>query len=515
MLKRIANGVLKTNLIILVLLTFISGISHGAQNTDTLTLAKQLNAKGKYTASIKLLKPYYDHHPGNLSAQWIYAQTLYWGKRYKKAEAVYEYAIKWHPENYYLRLDYAIKLVDIGELDKALPILNLYLKYDSTASDVHLALAKIDLWKGDVGAADKELAKVQKKDPKNAKALAMRREILTDEASWLKISAGYYSDDQPEKKIAGCIDAGVHLNELATLHFNFLSPVLLGNSSVYNTQWLQAGSIFNLAKVGLKLELNAGIIRLPNGKFSGTGNIELNKTFVKYLLLTVKAEHKPYLNALANLTNPIMEMHYNAAIGWINTNSVQGRISFDADQFYSDANVVYTASGWIMTPPLKLSVFEFRLGYGYNYSTSEASRYQSTQTLAQIEHSWDSTYKIPGAYTPYFTPYKQSVNSAILSINIHPAKIVDIGLKGNIGFYATAQNPYLYLNRATNDSTVIARGFAKTHFVPGEANLYIAVQVTPKVSIRGEYKFFATNFYTSNYGGITAQINFWNERKKQ
>ncbi len=115
---------------------------------------------------------------------------------------------------------------------------------------------------------------------------------------------------------------------------------------------------------------------------------------------------------------------------------------------------------------------------------------------------------------PYFTPNMQSVNMAILSITIHPAKIVEIGLKGNVGFYATAQVPYLYLNKNAADSIFISRSFSKQRFIPGEANAYVAVQISPKVSLKAEYKFFDTLFYISHYAGLALQINFWNEKGK-
>lgn len=483
-----------------------------AQPADTLTLAKQLNAKNHFGKAVKLLKPYYNNHPGNLNAQWIYGQTLYAHKNYKKAEAVYEYAIKWHPENYYLRLDYAKKLTDIGELDKAMPTLKLYLKYDSTAADVHITLAKIYLWKGDYKAAMNEINKALKKDPKNTAVRTVKTEIFAAQSSWLKLCAGYYTDNQPLQKIAILMEAGVYLHPLATLHFTLQAPLLLGNNSLYNVEWLQAGNIFHFNKTGTQLELDGGAVKLPNNTVSWTGNFELNQTLAKHLLITGRVEHKPYLYALANLTDPVMYLHYQAAIAWTDKNSWQGRAAFDADQFYTDKNIVYTGSAWILTPPLKASVFEFRIGYGYNFSTAKQNRYSTGETVQQITAGWDSTTKINGAYMPYFTPNMQSVNSAILSINIHPAKIVEIGLKGNVGFYATANVPYLYLNKSSSDSLFVARGFAKQRFIPGDADAYVAVQISPKVNLKAEYKFFDTLFYISHYAGLTLQVNFWNEK---
>ncbi len=373
MSEKYLNGFIKPFLITVILLLAIL-YSQAGQTVDTLSLAKQLNAKYQFKASVKLLKPYYYSHTGNLSAQWIYGQTLYAHGNYKQFKAVYENAIKWHPENYYLRLDYAKKLTDIGDLDLAEPILHLYLKYDSTASDVHATLAKVYLWRGDYKAAMREISKALKKEPKNVAARALRAEILAAQSSWIKLDAGYYSDDQPLQKITGALEAGVYLHPLSTLHFAFQAPVLIGNGKIYNVEWLRAANIFHINKTNTGLEIGAGAIKLPNNSISWTGNFELNQTLAKHLLITAKVEHKAYLYALANLTDPIMYLHYEAAVAWTDKNSWQGRAAFDADQFYSDKNAVYTGSAWILTPPLKASVFEFRIGYGYNFSTSMSNR---------------------------------------------------------------------------------------------------------------------------------------------
>jgi tetratricopeptide (TPR) repeat protein len=513
MLKAHPYAAPKLLFILATILLLAPGISFSAPNQDTLSYAKQLNSKNEYRASVRLLKPYYLAHPGNLSTQWIYGQTLYAHKNYKQFKAVYENAIKWHPENYYLRLDYAKKLTDIGDIDQALPTLNLYLKYDSTATDVHNTLAKIYMWKGEYQLAIKELDKTFKKDPKNIAARALREEILAAQSSWIKLDAGYYTDNQPMQKINCGQEAGVYLHPLSTLHFALQAPVLLGNGKVYNVEWLRAGNIFHF-KTNTVLEVGAGAIKLPNNNISWTGKVELNQTLAKHLLITAKAEHKAYLYALANLTDPVMYLHYQFAVAWTDKNSWQGQAAFDADQFYNDKNVVYTGSAWFLTPPLKASVFEFRIGYGYNFSTSQSNRFASTSTVSQVVANWDSTTKINGAYVPYFTPNMQSVNMAILSITIHPDKVVEIGLKGNIGFYATASVPYLYLNKNAADSTIIARSFSKQVFVPGEANAYVAVQISPRVNLKAEYKFFDTLFYISHYAGLSLQINFWNEKRK-
>ncbi len=123
------------------------------QKKDTLAIARQLRNDKKFTASIDLLKLYISHHPKNLDANWLLAQTLYWDKQVKASEIVYEKTIQDNPGNYYLKLDYAKMLVELGEIDKAQPLLNTYLTYDAISTDALITLAKIAYIKKDYNLA--------------------------------------------------------------------------------------------------------------------------------------------------------------------------------------------------------------------------------------------------------------------------------------------------------------------------------------------------------------------------
>lgn len=123
------------------------------QKNDTLAIARKLRNDKKFYASIDLLKLYISHHPKNLDANLLLAQTLYWDKQVKASELAYEKTIMENPGNYYLKLDYAKMLVELGEIDKAQPLLNTYLTYDAISADALIALAKIAYIKKDYNLA--------------------------------------------------------------------------------------------------------------------------------------------------------------------------------------------------------------------------------------------------------------------------------------------------------------------------------------------------------------------------
>jgi predicted negative regulator of RcsB-dependent stress response len=483
-----------------------------SQSADTLMLAKQLNEKRKFIKAEKLLQLYCDKHQENLNAQWLYAQITYFAKHFKKSQFVYENAIKKYPENYTLRLDYAKKLVDIGEFEKAIPILNLYLTYDSLASDAHEALAKISFWKAEYEKALVETDRVLSKQPGNVPLRNLQNEILLAKSPWLKANAGYSTDDQPLQKITSFMEAGVSLHPLANIRFGFQSPLFVKDKDFYNTQQFTAGNKLLFSKPSIEVNMEGGIIKLPNNKIAGAITLQLSKTILKNLVLSTQVEHQPYLNTRSSMENPIMRLNYSFAAAWNTKNSWQGRAAYDHTYFYTDKNYIYTTGAWLISPPIKISAFDFRFGYGYNFNTAKENRFVSEKPLNDIVAGWSALTPISGIYNPYFTPYKQRAHAVILAVNIHPSKRIDIGMKGNICFNGTTNNPYLYLTKDTHNQFVITSGYSKLAFFPVEISAYVATKLDSKIIFKCEYIFTHNNFYTSHYAGVSLKISFWNEK---
>ncbi|HSH67782.1 MAG TPA: hypothetical protein VLB84_18720 [Bacteroidia bacterium] len=133
---------------ILLFLLFSCSVK-SSNNTDTLTIAKLLIQKGKFKRATKILNHFEQTHPDDLNVLWLYGQTAYWAGHMKTFHALYEKAMIKFPSNYYLKLDYALKLLELGEVEKANPLLDLYKKYDPSSSSLILAQAKISFWQGD------------------------------------------------------------------------------------------------------------------------------------------------------------------------------------------------------------------------------------------------------------------------------------------------------------------------------------------------------------------------------
>mgnify|MGYP001395813102 CR=1 FL=1 len=125
-------------------------------SNDTLSIAKDYIQQGKYRNAEKLLAVYENSHPDDLNGVWLHGQTAYWNGHIKTFKSIYERAIMRFPSNYYLKLDYAIKLVEIGDMKRAFPFVAEYYKYDKTSPDLKLLFAKTEYWSEDYESALKD-----------------------------------------------------------------------------------------------------------------------------------------------------------------------------------------------------------------------------------------------------------------------------------------------------------------------------------------------------------------------
>lgn len=135
---------------------------------DTLKKVKQLKNNGKISDSYRLLRTYYGAHSTDLNTTWLFGQISYADKHFKRSKDLYQKAIAVHPDNYYLKLDYAKTLVNIADYKEAKPLLNLYHGFDSTNLEMELDFAKLYLAQGDYDKAAHEINAVLMQDAKNA-----------------------------------------------------------------------------------------------------------------------------------------------------------------------------------------------------------------------------------------------------------------------------------------------------------------------------------------------------------
>lgn len=488
--------------------------THSQTVSDTLNIAKQLRAKGKIHKSFSLLKKTYTNHPDDLNVAWLTAQTAFWANRIGKSKQLYEKAIKSNPDNLYLQLDYAKILVNSGEFEKAGHLLKVYLAYDSTNTQALTALARILFWRCRYQDASLLVTKALKQDPKYQDASSLSQEIALARSPYLKFGAGYGMDDQPMQTASLMLGGGLYFNALSAIRFTFRVPFMIRDGKTANAFIFQAGNTSFFSKANLNISVDAGVMRFPfKSIYTWTGNISIDKIFLHHLVLSVSAQKNPYFATRSSVDLRVIQNQLTGSIGWNDQNSWNGQATVEASTFPIDHNLIYTGYAWVFGPPVKFSVFQFRLGYGYNYSNSKKNRFVSEKSLSEIISNYVANEKIAGIYNPYYTPMDQQIHSFLLAITGHPLKWLDFSINANAGFYATTQAPYLYLDKDETNNTILKTGLATASFYPLTVQLQVLMKVSGRIHLQAEYTYMSTYFYTSHYAGIGLNIRFPNEKK--
>ena len=153
----------------------------------------------------------------------------------------------------------------------------------------------------------------------------------------------------------------------------------------------------------------------------------------------------------------------------------------------------------MITPPLKLSIIDFHLGYGYNYSTSDENRFEADKSLYDIVTLTNPRNGISGSYQPYFTPNNQQIHSAIASVGLHFSNKIQFNLKASYGFYATSLSPYLYVDKDESNNDYLVKGFYNNIYSPLEISLGLNFKMSNKVNLNAEVIYNKTDYYKNLY----------------
>jgi len=459
-----------------------------------------------YKQAVVLLEDINEKYPCNLNIQWLYAQSLYWSKKFNKSMTVYEDVIANHPENYDLLLDYGVKLVDIGEFEKALPLLEKYLAYDKLGYHAMIALAKMYYWKGNYIKALNETDKILSIQPENSKAKELREEIIMTKSPWFKISSGITRDDQPLFSIHPSIEFGFSKNAFINPLLTVASPFFISEGVRYQAKDFRLSNKINIIKPKASVFIEGGLFMLPAKEEFPQAGLKIAKTLLRYFDLELLAEHKPYLNTKANMTHPMKVLNYDVSLNWSGESGWMGRLGHNIKDFYTESNRVYSSSLWVTSSPIRIGKTETRFGYAYSHSDSDEDRFIPEKTIEEIIEEQDFYSQVTGIYKPYFTPKDQSVNSIILLLKYKHAQKFEFGVKSVYGFFATTQNPYFFIDRKGNN-LFIRKEYYKDNFNPYEERIFFNWHIiSNKISIRSEYTLLSTYFYKSHSGLISLKV---------
>ena len=488
--------------IVFILLWLVSG-SFYAQ--DILEQAKSLNSEGKFNSSIKLLKTHFATHK-DVNSFWLYGQTLHLAKKYRSAQEVYSEAVQKFPNNTYLKLDYATKLAEAQRFKKAIEILKPFASVKGNEQFFATKeLARIYLWQGKYDLAKETIDKALAINFSDNDALKIAEEITIIQKNWAGLDISNFSDDQPQKRFSPKAEVGFYINDM-------LSVGISADAISYNADNITSSKIggsafanFNLHPITATSKIALGLDKLPSGESAINASFLFSKRLTKCLNVEVSTSYKPYLLTNVSLQEKLMKTQYGAALVLNHPLGFNGRLLYDVNNFPSDKNGYITKGGWLLSPQLKVSIFELSAGYGYNYSNATESNFVSKESLNTILSSWTPGLEINGYYNPFFTPINQTIHSVIGVLGINLTKDIKFGTTISYGFKSETDNPYLFLDNK-NSETVIATKYESMKFSPLNVDLNLGYKVLKDLSLNVYYKYQKANFYKSNLIGV--KINY-------
>ena len=494
------------------MILFLLGITafSFAQEQDTLALAKKWNESGKPHKASSILSEYYPNHAQDLYAGWLYAISLHQSGRFAKSQKIYDRLTALFPENYDLRLDRINKLAETGHFNQVLEQIeiekaNFPLSYQQELLNTK---AKIFFWQGDYDKALKNVKAYIAVNPGDGSALSLKKKIELARKAWLNVDYTYFGDDQPMIKNTPSFRYQHYINSNLTVGA-YVDMFFYGYESKSElTNWTKVNATYRFFKSSMIIKAEIGNIYYSSGNNALTGLLSVTKGIIPNLSVTAYAERAPYLATTFSVDKKVMVTQSGVSLDWNDNKGFMGRLSYDISLFPEINNSYYSISGWLVSPSLKIKKVGLRLGYGYNYSTSEENTFVSKYDLDYIESNWTTDYQIEGVYNPFFSPQNQHVHSLIGLINYKPNSRINLGFDMGYGFIGEADSPILYLNKNDKGENFVDRDYYRVSYHPLYVNTFFSYKFTDRLDIKIFYKYQKTFYYQSNLLGISSRIVF-------
>ena len=123
-------------------------------------------------------------------------------------------------------------LINIGDINRARPLLEKYLAYDSSNLDLDILLAKIYYWQADYKVSNSILQKLLLHFKDN-KAIELKDKADLAESPWVSLETTSRNDNQPLQTITPSVEAGIYLDKYSSLNFSFQTQVFIIHTHKY------------------------------------------------------------------------------------------------------------------------------------------------------------------------------------------------------------------------------------------------------------------------------------------
>lgn len=498
----------KFQLILFFCITFACGCTWAQTTQNVIETVNELTANGRYEDAQVLLERSHRANPKDFKILHLYAQVSYINKKYDAFKDLYAEAMEMKPKDFQLKLEYAQMLYDINEYLDALPLLNEYLIHDPGNVQALLAKAKICRYNEDYFESYSALSTLLSKDPSNAEARDLYAENLVLKSKWAKLTVSYASTSQPINVLSPVLQAGMYFSPLSSPKVS-ISPVLFqrtkkDNVNIYMAQ-VENRTFYK--DFGVGIDYGAGLIMYPGTQFDVTAKVRFDKYAERYILLTLGAERRPYFSTEAAIDNLITTHAVSSSLTLITKESWNGKGTLESVFFDGVENIVTTIDSYLLTPRLKVSDFDFKLGYGINFSSSKLDKFVSDKTPQQILAGNSIPYY--GGDYMYYTPKNLLAHSAIFSFSYIPTKETQASFDIRYGFIASAEKPYYIRQTNPRGDVFVDKGYTAEDFKPADINFSINSLITPKIAMNLDFRYSKNFFYISRSLILGVKVNFW------
>ncbi len=482
----------------------------GTSYTDTFKLADRYIAKKRFRRAARLYAAYHRDHPGDVNVVWKLAQVKLWMSNNRQSNEAYKEALKLNPKNDNLNLNYIHSLLDMGKLGEAGSRLTDMELAGKDYPDMSLLRAKLSYYQGDFKKAAAYMKKDLKLENNNPESQELNDMIEMARSPLVAADVSYLTDDQPLSVLISTIKAEAYFHKYATFYI-IADEYHFTQGTGADAPWVRIGDKLFFPDAGIHMNIGAGVVRFPvKNQTAWSGNIAFNKKISSQFDADLSLDHVPYLDTKSSVDSDVSATRFAAMLNW-HARGWNAQAAF-LNSTYEDNNNVYGVYAWVLAPLARFTGGQLQGGYSVSYSNSTESAYKPVLPLSELIANYPVNPTVGGIYDPYFSPNELFTNSVLLSLSLHPSKVVSINLSGDVG-YGTISNPYLYLSNGGAANSVVNRGFSNESFVPANATAALNFHVARTWTISARYTYHNSYFFSSNFVGLGIQKSFQHRRK--
>jgi len=492
-----------------------AGGLHAQAPADTLGEARRLRDAGEFRAAATLLRPYVQAHPDDPGSARFAALMSYWAKDARTADSIYSAALSRHPNDVELRLEYARLLVDTRSDARAHDVL-APLTAPPTASSsnggagspaarANALLGTLAYWNGDLTTARRWFGDALRLDPSLQDARRQLLEIETATASWIRVGASGWDDDQPLQHTTGAVEGGWFVNPLTPLTIH-TRAIRYDGHALGETVMIAEGALSTyVPRARLDLGIAAGMVQRSFGDGSDwTGRLSLGVRVPASGVLEVSGERAPYLNTTGSLATPIMVDAVQGAArfrprGWM----IEGVARREQ---YPDDNDVTTGYAWALAPILRRARGTVHAGYSIAAQSASSGRFIPRSASLSFPPG-QAPPTVPGKYDPYYTPRNLRVHSALASVRLVPNARFTVTSDVSYGFSAREDAPVLVVVPSPPDLDVV-RAYYERSFTPWSFRAAADIGATDAFRLGLTVEHGRRVFYRFTTVGLTGTYTF-------